>query len=323
MLSPANHIPAPYCTRYDSILLMSTLESHADALGFAQLLKAAMLPKHLRIGKFLLPGTKGVADRIQYNQGSIDLLDNKHEYSFPLLQGVLQVSMQLYLNSADHYRLFCYTRLGNTQGMVFSLNLTTEKESGGVIYLTQKIRFAEQYQGSPVLAQAHRRQKQAVFCQQLRRLGYDVTENNDLLLGIYDPARKELVNTTTQDLLNDFLVVSVLKGHYQGNKGYQLEILPSFQLSDESIAKENDELLSLPPRVAANKSKRAIPLGMRYQILKADGFKCVACGNGPAEGAKLQIDHKLPYSLGGLTELRNLQTLCADCNLSKSNRFCD
>ncbi|GAB2961779.1 hypothetical protein GCM10027048_32590 [Hymenobacter coalescens] len=284
---------------------MSASEPRADAVGFAQLLKRIKLPDYLRIGKFLLPGTRGVTDRIQYNQGNIDLLDNKHEYSFPLLQGVLQVSMQLYMNSADHYRLFCYTRVGNTQGMVFSLNLTTEKESGGVIYLTQKIRFAEQYQGSPRLAQAHRRQKQAVFCQQLRRIGYDVTENNDLLLGIYDPVRKKLVNTTAQDLLNDFLVVSVLKGHYQGNKGYQLEILPSFQLSEDPVASQDNELMNMPPRVAANKSKRAIPLGMRYWVLKADGFRCVACGNGPAEGAKLQIDHKVPYSLGGLTELRN------------------
>ncbi|GAB3840345.1 HNH endonuclease [Hymenobacter jeollabukensis] len=302
---------------------MFPLESHTDATGFAQLLMKAKLSGHLRFGKFLLPCVKGVNDSIQYNQQGIDLLANEHEYSFPLLEGNLQVSLQLYLNSAGHYRLFCYTRMGNTQGMVFSLNLTTEKESGSVIYLTQKIRFAEQYQGNPSLAQAHRRQKQAVFCQHLRRLGYDVTENNDLLLGIYDPARKKLVNTTAQDLLNDFLVVSVLKGHYQGNKGYQLEILPSFLLSEDAIAKPDDAVMSLPPRIVANKSKRAIPLSMRYRVLKAHDFKCVACGNGPAEGAKLQIDHKVPYSLGGLTELRNLQTLCADCNLSKSNKFCD
>jgi hypothetical protein len=298
-------------------------DSYADALSFAQLLKKTKLPEYLQIGKFLLPGTKGVADRIQYNQAGLDLLENKHEYSFPLLEGVLQVSLQLYLNIADHYRLFCYTRMGNTQGMVFSLNLTTEKESGSVIYLTQKIRFAEQYPGSSLLAQVHRRQKQAVFCQQLRKLGFDVTENNDLLLGIYDPAQKQLVNTTAQDLLNDFLVVALLKGHYQGNKGYQLEILPSFKLSDDPLSGPDDEMTSLPPRVVENKSKRAIPLGMRYRILKADGFKCVACGNGPKEGAKLHIDHKVPFSLGGLTELSNLRTLCADCNLSKSNKFRD
>ena len=307
---------------------MPALDLHSDALGFAELLKKIKLPENLRIGRFLLPATKGVATKgvatkIQYNQAGIDLLENKHEYSFPLLEGVLQISLQLYQNSADHYRLFCYTRMGNTQGMVFSLNLTTEKESGSVIYLTQKIKFAEQYQGSPVLAQAHRRQKQVVFCQQLRRLGYDVTENNDLLLGIYDPARKQLVNINSQDLLNDILVISLLKGHYQGNKGYQLEILPSFQLFDEPVADQDKDLERLPQRIVENKSKRAIPLGMRYRILKADGFKCVACGNGPAGGAKLHIDHKVPFSLGGLTELRNLQTLCADCNLSKSNKFSD
>ena len=228
---------------------MAAPESHFDALSFAQLLKETQLPDHLRIGKFLLPGAKGVADSIQYNQAGFDLLENRHEYSFPLLEGVLQVSMQLYLNSAGHYRLFCYTRMGDTQGMVFSLNLTTKKESGSVIYLTQKIRFAEQYQVSPLLAQAHRRQKQTVFCQQLRRMGYDVTESNDLRLGIYDPTRKQLVNTKPQDLLNDFLVVSLLKGHYQGNKGYQLEILLSFRFLEESLADPDDKLMSKSSKI--------------------------------------------------------------------------
>ena len=111
--------------------------------------------------------------------------------------------------------------------MTFSINLTTAKESGNVIFLTQKIRFAEQYDGSPELARALRRQKQVLFVRQLRSLGYEVTENNDLILGIYDPVRSKLVNTTLADFLNDFLVVSLLKGQYQGNKGYQLEVLPN------------------------------------------------------------------------------------------------
>ena len=208
---------------------MTKTESPSDALSFAQLLKKARLPEHLRIGKFLLPGTKGVTDRIQYNQVGLDLLENTHEYSFPLLEGVLQVSMQLYVNTADHYRLFCYTRMGSTQGMAFSLNLTTQKQSGSLIHLVQKIRFTEPHPGNPALAQDHRRQKQEVFCQQLRKLGYKVSEKNELSLGYYDPTRKSLIDTTAQDLLNDFLVISILKGHYQGNKGYQLEILPSFQ----------------------------------------------------------------------------------------------
>ena len=299
----------------------ATTTDHLDALGFAKLLKKTRFSEGLRLGKFLLPGTEGVATSIQYNRTGDDMLGNRHEYTFPLLAGDVQVSLQLYRNISEHYRLFCYTRVGNVQGMTFSINLTTAKESGSVIFLTQKIRFAEQYEGSPVLARALRRQKQVLFVHQLRSLGYEVTENNDLILGIYDPVRGKLVNTTPADFLNDFLVVSLLKGHYQGNKGYQLEVLPNVNELGRSAEASDDDLKRVPLKVVENKSKRAIPLGMRYLILKNDGFQCVTCGHGPAEGAKLHVDHKVPFSLGGLTVMSNLRTLCANCNLGRSNRF--
>lgn len=303
--------------------MIENADYQQDALSFARLLKKTKIPDKLWFGRFILEGASGVADRIQYNQTGLDLLENAHEYTFALLEGDLQVSLQLYLNSAQHYRLFCYTRMGNTQGMTFSLNLTTEKESANVIFLTQKIRFAEQYEGSAQRAQAHRRQKQVVFGELLQKLGYELTENNDLILGIYDPSQKKLVNTSPHKFLNDFLVVSLLKGHFQGNKGYQLEILPNFNSLGDRPGRADEELVRLPAKVVENKTKRAIPLAMRYQVLKRDGFKCVACGHGVPEGAKLQLDHKRPFSLGGLTELSNLQTLCDACNLSKSNRFID
>ena len=162
-----------------------------------------------------------------------------------------------------------------------------------------------------------------LFVHQLRSLGYEVTENNDLILSIYDPVHGKLVNTTLGDFPNDFLVVSLLKGHYQGNKGYQLEVIPNVNEFSRSAEASDDDLKRVPLKIVANKSKRAIPLGLRYLILKNDGFKCVACGNGPAEGAKLHVDHKVPFSHGGLTVMSNLRTLCANCNLGRSNRFTD
>lgn len=207
--------------------------------------------------------------------------------------------------------------------MTFSLNLTTEKESYNIIYLTQKIKFAEQYEGSSTLAQAHRRQKQVVFCDLLRKIGLDITDNSDLILGIFDPTQKKLVNTSVSKFLNDFIVVSILKGHFQGNKGYQLEILPTYNKLDYIFTGRDDEMTKLPLKLAENKSKRNIPLGLRYKIFKRDGFKCIACGNSSSNGAILHIDHKTPFSLGGLTEFNNLQTLCSNCNISKSNKYID
>ncbi len=294
-----------------------------DADKFARLLKQTHFSGRVSFGKFILEGKKGVDKVIQYNQAGLDLLDNEHEYTFAILNGYLQVSLQLYENINNHYRLFCFTRFGNIQGMTFSVNLTTEKESENVIYLTQKIKFAERYVGSQELAQAHRRQKQIVFCDLLRNLGFDITDNNDLILGIFDPSSNKLVNTSADKFLNDFILVSIIKGHFQGNKGYQLEILPSFNKLDYIFTGQDEQIKTLPKKTVKNKSKRNIPLGMRYKILKRDGFKCVACGQSASDGAKLHIDHKIPFSLGGLTELNNLQTLCSECNISKSNKYID
>ena len=166
-------------------------------------------------------------------------------------------------------------------------------------------------------------QKQIVFCEQLKKLGFDVTDNNDIILGIFDPTKKQLVNTSLEKFLNDFIVVSILKGHFQGNKGYQLEILPTYNKLDYIFTGNDDEIENLPLKVIENKTKRNIPLGMRYKVFKKDNFKCVACGKNANDGAKLHVDHKIPFSLGGLTELNNLQTLCSECNLSKSNKHID
>lgn len=299
------------------------MNKHSDARIFATLLRETNLPNQIQIGNFILAGTKGVTDRIQYNQDDINLLQNYHDYTFPILDGELQVSLQLYKNASHFYRLFCFTKINGKQGLTFSLNLTTEKESENVIYLTQKIKFVEPYKGSAQLAQAHRRQKQLVFCDILRKLNYDLTDNNDLILGIFDPTTKQLVNTSPEKFLNDFIVVSLLKGHFQGNKGYQLEILPTYNKLDYIFTGKDEEIEHLPLKVIQNKSKRTIPLGLRYKVLKKDNYKCVACGHGALDGAKLHLDHKLPFSLGGLTELKNLQTLCSDCNISKSNKFID
>jgi len=60
---------------------------------------------------------------------------------------------------------------------------------------------------------------------------------------------------------------------------------------------------------------------LRLKVLNRDNFKCVFCGKSPATdfGTKLHIDHIIPFSKGGTSTLDNLQTLCEDCNLGKSD----
>ena len=62
---------------------------------------------------------------------------------------------------------------------------------------------------------------------------------------------------------------------------------------------------------------------LRYKVLRTQGFKCRACGSGPEK--LLQVDHIKPRSKYPELELEetNLQVLCEDCNMGKSNTYED
>lgn len=125
-----------------------------DAKVFAELLKSVEAENNeIHFGNFFLKYTKGVKSVIQYNNTDVDLLSNKHEYSFSIFSGSLELSLQLYENKNSHHRLFAYTKIGKKSGMTFSINLTTEKETENIIYLTQKIKFSEQFDGDETLVQ--------------------------------------------------------------------------------------------------------------------------------------------------------------------------
>jgi 5-methylcytosine-specific restriction endonuclease McrA len=57
----------------------------------------------------------------------------------------------------------------------------------------------------------------------------------------------------------------------------------------------------------------------RALVLMRDGAKCRLCGANPQSGALLHVDHIMPWSRGGETVLENLQILCQQCNIGKSN----
>lgn len=75
-----------------------------------------------------------------------------------------------------------------------------------------------------------------------------------------------------------------------------------------------------PPETAR---RRNITLGLRYDVLRRDRFRCVICGASPASkvGCELHVDHITPVALGGGTTLENLRTLCSECNLGKGAKI--
>lgn len=57
---------------------------------------------------------------------------------------------------------------------------------------------------------------------------------------------------------------------------------------------------------------------MRFSIYERDGHRCKKCGK---YSNNLEIDHIFPISKGGKSEYDNLQTLCHECNIKKSNNI--
>lgn len=65
-------------------------------------------------------------------------------------------------------------------------------------------------------------------------------------------------------------------------------------------------------------SKRPpIPKEVVDVVWNRDGGKCVYCGS----QKNLHLDHIIPFSKGGDSSVENLQILCQECNLKKSNKI--
>lgn len=71
----------------------------------------------------------------------------------------------------------------------------------------------------------------------------------------------------------------------------------------------------------AKRQRNMMSPSLRMEVLKRDGYRCRICGRSANDGARLEVDHIIPISKGGKTELSNLQTLCWDCNRGKGNQF--
>lgn len=133
-----------------------------------------------------------------------------------------------------------------------------------------------------------------------------------------------LVDETSD--LHPYLVkgLSMLpKTHEQEEEEAELrrEILAEEEKRKESV-RRHERKMELRKRMAEQgeisaQPSRYIPQEIREAVLARDGYRCVKCGS----TQYLEVDHILPYSLGGTNELSNLQTLCRKCNSEKSNKL--
>ena len=77
----------------------------------------------------------------------------------------------------------------------------------------------------------------------------------------------------------------------------------------------------LPPgNVFQHQASRAIPQHIVSQVFQMYSGRCAECG-AFGKGVELQVDHRIPFSLGGSNDINNLQLLCSICNKKKGSRI--
>lgn len=80
----------------------------------------------------------------------------------------------------------------------------------------------------------------------------------------------------------------------------------------DSIIKFSTPVSPLPYQQT---KREPITEAIRTEVWRRDKGMCVKCGS----KQNLEFDHIIPVSKGGATTARNIQLLCKQCNLSKSN----
>ena len=123
-------------------------------------------------------------------------------------------------------------------------------------------------------------------------------------------------------------------GAYEYRFGSWRKALESFISFVNQESEAQDDIIGRSVEHAAKKiekndgQKPLIPQGSRYiswrlrfLVMRRDNFKCQGCGRSPAmtPGVVLHIDHVHPWSKEGPTRMANLQTLCEQCNIGKSD----
>ena len=142
-----------------------------------------------------------------------------------------------------------------------------------------------------------------------------------LLARKYKMMESELFSQKVSSPTTDFnIVVTVTLTNIHGRKLTSKSSTFSSKSIEEIIKKldnneggfyKNEEIWQSISRVERGKVTNKI----RFMVYERDGHRCRKCGS----TYNLEIDHIFPISKGGKTTLDNLQTLCHNCNVAKSN----
>lgn len=98
------------------------------------------------------------------------------------------------------------------------------------------------------------------------------------------------------------------RNHYSDSCEYVTAHIARFLMSAQQRAEYEQ---------SAKYQRSLLTPALRYKVLRRDGYRCQICGRSAKDGVELEVDHIVPVSRGGKTEMSNLQTLCRECNRGK------
>lgn len=89
---------------------------------------------------------------------------------------------------------------------------------------------------------------------------------------------------------------------------------------DEALKRLKEQVANfeaIEVNLGNGQDRRAIADDVKLLVWARDGGACVKCGS----AKELHFDHVIPLARGGSDEAENIQILCRNCNLAKSDRL--
>lgn len=107
-----------------------------------------------------------------------------------------------------------------------------------------------------------------------------------------------------------------------GRNNYYSEYIFSEKTIQDTVDKIQEDVKRKSTETYRRKVERQrVTEKLRYQVMRRDGFRCQLCGATQADGVKLHVDHIIPISKGGTSDIDNLRTLCEICNRGKGDQL--
>ena len=149
-------------------------------------------------------------------------------------------------------------------------------------------------------------------------------DNPDAL--IYDTVTKELAYMTGQDKrgggenhphFRRWIVRDHRGGYWVNLEVPELDLL---LMGDFSVKDYKPRPVSATRSKGGRRPAEAAARQFLPQLIEAQFAKCAGCGANERRPTHLEVDHIIPWLVGGPTELGNLQALCTACHRTKGTR---